>query len=171
MKNRLFHLTKKTICMMLAAVLAFSMVLTGCDKKEIESEAQEEMTKDNRTSYTLQVVYTKVDKTKLKVNKIKDLYPNNENAFIADNLVSQPIYKAKGRNDMYMAKVDPAAVNNVAGKLVDYVFCSGSGKEVKADGLTYDTKNGIAYIPKSLYEKEGQGISIQLMMAVDPADK
>lgn len=167
MKKRL---SKKTVCLGFAMIMAFSMVFTGCEKKEIKSEAQEEGTASeaavDTSEYTLEVVYTKVDKSKLKVDKLKDLYSKNEKAVITDVISYQAVTVAEDRDGMYMAQVDSKNVNDVPGKLVDYTFYS-SGK---TDGVEYDTKNGVVYIPKALYDKAGDkgcDLGIQLMMAVD----
>lgn len=165
MKNKVCHFTKKTACLMFATVLVFCMMITGCNKKDIKSEAQEEteQAEDKDTDYMLEVCYTKVDKAKLTVNKIEDLHESNEKAFIEDNLTFVSVDAAKDRKDMYMAKVDGTAINDVPGELVDYVFYS----DGETKGMEYDVKKGIVYIPKNLVDKAGDGgLGIHLMMAV-----
>lgn len=171
MKRTLSGRVKKLTCLAFAAVLAFSMVLTGCNKKDIESEAQEEelaQDADKDTLRMLQVVYTKVDKAKLTVKKLEDIHSKNEKAFLSDNLTEVPVTLSKERDGMYEAEVDSKEVNGVPGKLVDYEFYS----DKKTDGAEFDAKKGIVYIPKALIDKSdsGHAIGIQLMMAVDVKD-
>ncbi len=171
MKKTFNSRAKKLTCLAFAAILAFSMVFTGCDKKDIESEAQEEELAQGAgkdTPRMLQVVYTKVDKAKLTVKRLEDIHSKNEKAFLSDNLTEVSVTPSKDHDDMYEAKVNPKEVNGVPGKLVDYEFYS----DGKTDGAEFDTKNGTVYIPKALFDKgdKGHAIGIQLMMAVDKAD-
>lgn len=174
MKKHVFHLNKRFVCLGAAMVMVCAMVLTGCEStKKITSSAlenedtgsgdaaanEETKVEETATDYTLEVTVTRMDKGKLKVDKIADI-DSNSDAFIVDAISSQTVYKQGDNDDTYMAYVDMTE----EGAVIDYAFYS----DADTDGMKYDAKAGTVSIPKSVCEAaKGGRLGIQLMVAVD----
>lgn len=172
MKKHVFHLNKKALCLGAGVILTCAFVLTGCDStKKITSSALEEnevadgsveeaVAEDIATSYSLEVVYSRMDKEKLTVDKIEDIDSNSE-AFIVDAISSVPIYQQGSNDETYVAYVDTTD----EGTMIDYELYS----DGDADSMSYDAEKGIVSIPKSLCEEMADGgrLGIQFMVAVE----
>lgn len=136
-----------------------SYVSKNVNKKVVTSEADKttkEIKKDlTETGYSIRLKQLIAEKSKIPSNcTIDTLWAKYSDAFIAQYSNIVKLYSTSDDADYYVANLSSAKINGM-GNIYDAAFVKGTNNanpDVIKD-IKFDKKTGLAYIPKSYFEK------------------
>lgn len=136
-----------------------SYVSKNVNKKVVTSEADKttkEIKKDlTETGYSIRLKQLIAEKSKIPSNcTIDTLWAKYSDAFIAQYSNIVKLYSTSNDADYYVANLSSAKINGM-GNIYDAAFVKGTNNanpDVIKD-IKFDKKTGLAYIPKSYFEK------------------
>lgn len=137
-----------------------SYVSKNVNKKVVASEADKttsEIKKDlQETGYSIRLKQLIAEKSKIPSNcTIDTLWAKYPNAFVSQYTSIVNLYSTSDDADYYVANLSSAKINGT-GDIYDAAFVKGlnnADPDVIKD-VKFDKKTGLAYIPKSYFEKD-----------------
>lgn len=126
------------------------------------------------TEHTIAVKYTLADAARCKEGvTIDGIFSNPEEAseiILGQYTSTARVYLTSENSDYYVAFVDTTLLNGTT-TILDWIFAKNDATGSVIEEIQYDAETGIAYIPKSLYLKDGievaNAIQVQLLVAFD----
>lgn len=109
-----------------------------------------------QTGYTIRLKQLLAEESKIPSNcTIDELWTKHSDAFLSQYTSIIPVYQANDNADYYVVNLAASKINHT-GKLYDAAFVKGTDNanpDVIKD-IKFDKTTGLAYIPKSYFEKD-----------------